>query len=183
MKYLYTLLLPFFFMSCIPLSIAPNIDGGKIYPPKKFKKHLPQNYVYVFEDPKNANEFFNYINAKFQVVYDDDLGNIPIEIENNTFYLTFYEVERSTQTVNLVPIVVDAKLDQEGHGPILEDAHITRSGSWYIALTVTNEGLKDALKPSYPQHNKVKTYVDALRQEYLTTVEYIEVYLKSKTSK
>jgi len=183
MKHLYTVFFAFFFISCIPLSIAPNIDGGKVYPPRKFKKHLPQNYVYVFEDPKDANEFFEYMNAKFQVVYDDDLGNIPIKIENNTYYLTFYEVERNTQTVNLVPIVVDAKLDQEGYSPILEDAHVTRTGNWYIAITVTDEGLKDALNPSYDNYKKIVAYADTMRTEYLTTVEYIEIYLKSKPSK
>tara|TARA_R100001369_G_C3310121_1_gene167184 strand:+ start:163 stop:714 length:552 start_codon:yes stop_codon:yes gene_type:complete len=183
MKYLYIIAFSSLFISCIPLSIAPKIDSGKIYAPKKFKKHLPYNYVYVFEDPKDANEFFNYMNAKFQVVYDDDLGNIPIEIENNTYYLTFYEVERNTQTVNLIPMMVDAKLDQEGYSPMLEDAHVTRTGNWYIALTVTDEKLKDALNPSYKSHRNIVAYADAMRTEYLTTAEYIEIYLKSKSSK
>jgi len=183
MKYLYFVVFFFFFISCIPLSIAPKIDGGKIYSPKKFKKHLPHNYVYVFEDPKDANEFFNYMNAKFQIVYDDDLGNISVEIENNTYYLTFYEVERNTQTVNLIPIVLDAKLEQNGYSPILEDVHVSRSGSWYIALTVTDKNLKDALKPEYDNHKKVVAYTNEMREEYLSTVEYIEIYLKSKTSK
>lgn len=183
MKYLYAIFFSFLFISCIPLSIAPNIDGGKVYAPKKFKKHLPHNYVYVFEDPKDANEFFEYMNAKFQILYDDDLGNIPIQIENKTYYLTFYEVERNTKTVNLVPIVVDAKLDQEGYGPILEDAHVTRTGSWYIALTVTDENLKDALNPDYSSHQRIIGYADTMRTEYLTTAQYIEIYLKSTLSK
>ena len=179
MKYVYTVLFFFLFISCIPLSLAPNIDGGKVYAPKKFKKHLPQNYVYVFEDPKDANEFFEYMNAKFQIFYDDDLGNIPIKIENNTYYLTFYEVERNTQTINLVPIVVDAKLDQEGYSPIMEDVYVTRTGNWYIAITVTDEELKDALNPTYKSHKKIIEYADAMRVEYLTTAQYIEIYLKS----
>tara|TARA_R100000935_G_scaffold27288_1_gene47372 strand:+ start:45341 stop:45895 length:555 start_codon:yes stop_codon:yes gene_type:complete len=180
MKYLSATVVALFFVSCIPLQIAPNFEGGKVFPPKKFKKQLPYNYVYVFEDPKDANEFFNYMNAKFQIFYDDDTGNIPVEIENETYYLTFYEVERTTKTVNLIPMAIDAGLEENGYGPVLGGAHQSRSGKWFIALTVTDEGLKDALKPAYDNHKEVLTYADTMREEYLNTVEYIEVYLKSK---
>ena len=69
-------LLAFFTFSCIPLQIAPNIDGAKIYKGKKFKKQLPKQHVYVFEDPKDANEFYTYINAKFDIDYDIGGGNV-----------------------------------------------------------------------------------------------------------
>ncbi len=184
MKYLSAVLLALLLISCIPLKIAPNFEGGKVFPPKKFKKQLPYNYVYAFEDLKDANEFFNYMNAKFQLVYDDDAtGNIPIEINNETYYLTFYEVERTTKTVNFIPMAIDAGLAEKGYSPVLENAYENRSGKWYITLTVTDENLKDALNPKYENHNKVLLYADAMRKEYLTTFEYIEVYLKSNTIK
>lgn len=182
MKCFSAALLVMLFVSCIPLKIAPNFDGGKLFPPKKFKKQLPNNYVYAFEDPKDANEFFEYMNAKFQIVYDDATGNIPITIDTETYYLTFYEVERSTKTVNLLPMAIDAGLENNGYNPVLENAHVTRSGKWFIALTITDENQLDALKPAYKNHYKVIGYADAMRNEYLTTVHYIEVYLKSKTA-
>jgi len=180
MKYVSAALLAFFFVSCIPLQIAPNFEGGKIFPPKKFKKQLPHNYVYAFEDPKDANEFFEYMNAKFQIVYDDTTGNIPIEIDNKIYYLTFYEVARSTKTVNLIPMAIDAGLEENGYTPVLEEAHETRIGKWFITLTITDEDLQDALKPEYENHKNVLAYADTMREEYLNTVEYIEVYLRSK---
>ncbi|WP_432411976.1 hypothetical protein [Rasiella sp. SM2506] len=183
MKYLSVVLVALFFVSCIPLQIAPNFEGGKIFPPKKLKKQLPNNYVYAFEDPKDANEFFRYMNAKFQILYDDATGNIPIIIDAQTYYLTFYEVERSTKTVNLIPMAIDAGLEEKGLGPVLESAHETRVGKWFIALTITDEALLDALKPEYQNHPKVLAYADHMRTEYLNTVHYIEVYLKSKPSK
>jgi len=180
MKYFSATVLLLFFVSCIPLQVTPNFKGGKVFPPKKFKKQLPYNYVYAFEDPKDANEFYAYINAKFQIVYDDATGNIPVKIDAQTYYLTFYEVERSTKTVNLLPMAIDAGLENKGYEPMLENAHVTRKGSWFVALTVTDDTMKDALKPAYENHTKVLTYVNTMREEYLHTVEYMEVYLKSK---
>lgn len=180
MKFLLTNILVFLVVSCIPLQIAPKIEGGKVFAPKKFKKQLPYNYVYVFEDPKDANEFYDYINAKFQIVYDDDTGNIPVIIDDKSYYITFYEVERATTTLNLLPMAVDAALEEKGHGPFLESTHTSRSGTWYIALTMTDETILDALNPNYKNHVAVLAYTNALRNEYLTTVHYIEVYLKNK---
>ncbi|NVN17085.1 hypothetical protein GUA46_01920 [Muricauda sp. HICW] len=53
--------------SCIPLRIAPNIKDYKLIQGKRFKKGLPKKSVFVFEDPKDANEFYEYINTKFQL--------------------------------------------------------------------------------------------------------------------
>ena len=155
MKYLFVVVLSFFIVSCIPLQIAPKIEGGKVFKPKKFKKQLPQNYVYVFEDPKDANEFFDYVNAKFQVVYDDDMGNIPVVIDEKNYYVTFYEVKRTTKTLNLVPMVIDAALDANGHSGFMESTHTSRSGTWYIALTMTDTEAQDAVNPEYENYAQV----------------------------
>ena len=178
--YLIMMSLVFVAVSCIPVRIAPKIEGGQIYKPKKFHKQLPQQYAYVFEDPKDANEFFQYINAKFQTNYQDDVGNIPVRINNNEHYLTFYEIERRSTTINLVPIMVDGMLEREGYSPVLDEVHESRSGTWYIALTVTDEQLEDNLNPKHSLHEDVIGYVEAMRKEYLTTAEYIEIFLKQQ---
>ena len=158
MRMLYLLLVTnFLFSSCIPLQLAPNFEGGKVFKPKKFKRQLPQQYVYVFEDPKDVNEFYNYINAKFQIYYDDATGNVPVLIAGNTYFLTFYEAERATKTVNLVPMLVDNALENEGYSPVLENVHTSRKGKWYIALTVTDDNMDDGLNPKYVNHAELKT--------------------------
>ncbi|MGB3342726.1 MAG: hypothetical protein WBA61_02325 [Aequorivita sp.] len=108
--------------SCIPLQIVPNIDGGKVYKGKKFKKQLPKQHVYVFEDPKDANEFYTYINTKYYLDYDIEGGNIPIVINEKNYYITFYEVERSIKTVNLIPIADDVARDSKGNDPLFENS-------------------------------------------------------------
>ena len=78
------------------MKIAPDIKGAKIYNGKKFLKQLPKQNVYVFNDPKNANEFYAYINAKYKIDYDDQGGNIPIQINDKLYFLTFYEYIKFT---------------------------------------------------------------------------------------
>lgn len=170
----------FFFsmLSCIPLQIAPKIEGAKVYKGRKFKKQLPKQSVYVFEDPKDANEFYTYINAKYDIDYDVGGGNLPITINNKNYFLTFYEVERNTKTVNLVPIVVDAAMDSKGNDRIFDGNYTSRSGSWYIALTVTDDNFNDNLKETDPANKEIIKHLDYLRNEYLTTANYMEIYLK-----
>ncbi len=67
MKQLATILFFLIFSSCIPLSIAPNIEDYKIKVAKKFKRKLPKDYAFIFEDTKEANEFYNYINLKYEL--------------------------------------------------------------------------------------------------------------------
>ena len=179
-KFIFFLLLGCSTNSCIPLQIAPNIEGGKIYRGKKFQKQLPKQEVYVFEDPKNANEFYTYINAKFDIDYDVDGGNVPIIINDQKYYFTFYEVERKTKTVNLIPIAVDTALDSKDIDPVFENSYISRSGSWYIALTVTDDNFNDNLKIADPAYKEIIKYLDHLRSEYLNTANYMEIHLKSK---
>ncbi len=178
MKY-FTLLVFIAFQSCIPLKIAPNLEEGKVLKAKKFVPELGNRYVYAFNDPKDANEFYKYVNAKFQISYDDFIGNVEMQLDNQAYYLTFYEVNKETKTINLIPIVVDASMEQKGQYPIMTSAEVSRSGKWYIVLTVTDDKMKDALRPNYTHQENVVNYLMELQEEYLSTSKYLEVYLKS----
>jgi hypothetical protein len=65
MKKLSCYLLILLAYSCIPYKIAPKIDGELIVKAKKFKKDLPNFYGFVFEDTKNTDEFYKFINTKY----------------------------------------------------------------------------------------------------------------------
>jgi hypothetical protein len=60
-----------------------------------------------FEDTKNAAEFYNFMNAKYDLNHTNVESNIPITINNEIYYLSFFERERTTKTVNLIPFAVD----------------------------------------------------------------------------
>ena len=166
--------------SCIPLKIAPNIEGEKIVNAKKFKKGLPNFQGYVFEDTKNANEFYKFTNSKYDLKHINVDSNVPITINNKTYYLSFFERERTTKTLNLIPIAIDVDRNTKGKDPLLENLYTSRLGYWYLILTVTDPEIKDCLNTSYPQHKEIVKHLKNLKTEYFSTSNYNEAYLKMK---
>ena len=167
------------FFSCIPVKVAPSIEDHKIVLAKKFKRDLPRLYAFVFEDTKDADEFYHFINAKYSLEFRDVETNVPIEIGNQLFFMSFFEREKTTEFVNLIPILIDGVLNSEGVDPILEEVYSTRTGHWYIAITVDDPAFRDALSPDSPHRNNVIRYLDALRDEYFSTHHYAELSLKN----
>ena len=180
MKKLSCYLLILIAYSCIPYKIAPNIEGEKIIKAKKFKKNLPNFYGFIFEDPKNANEFYNFINAKYNLKHLNVESNVPISINNETYYLSFFERERTTETINLIPFIIDADRNSKGKESLLEDFYATRTGFWYLILTVTDAEIRDCLNPNHPQHAAIVSHLKNLKNEYFSTSNYMEAYLKMK---
>lgn len=169
-----------FFGSCIPIRIAPSIKDYKLTHGKRFKRELPKKNVFVFEDPKEANEFYNYINTKFQL--DDYYVDVqvPFLIDSSTFYFSFYEVEIPTKTINLLPMVLDVALNKSADmDPMLEDAYSTRIGNWYIAMEVFSDSEEDCLSENSVSRDRVLSYLRELKNEYLATNNYNEVVFKN----
>jgi len=172
------LLVLLIFSSCIPLRIAPKIKDDKVIVAKKFKKNLPKDYAFIFKDPKEADEFYNYINVKHELNDQNVESNVPVIIDNEEFYFSFYETEIPTKTLNLVPILIDASLDSKDIDPILEDAYASRIGNWYLVLTVTDSKMQDCLEPNHKSRQKTLKFLRELKMEYLNTQNYLEALLK-----
>ena len=177
MKRLPLYLLILFISSCIPVKIAPNIKTNKIKMAKRFKRNLPKEYGFIMEDPKEADEFYHFINLKFDRNHIDVENNVPFEVDGDLYYLSFYERERETKTWNIIPFLIDSNRESNGKDPFLEDLYVSRSGSWYLILTVNDENNQDALSPKHPNRHKIKTFLNDLQQEYLNTQNYVEAYL------
>ncbi|MGV6832572.1 MAG: hypothetical protein ACWA5P_13550 [bacterium] len=180
MRYFALITIAILYTSCIPLRTAPNIETDKIYLGKKFKKSLAKTHYLIFEDSKNAFDFYHFINAKYQLNHENVGYNVPIHIEGTTYYLTYLEVERENKTLNLLPMMIDAAINDDCEDPMLQELYTSRQGYWYIALEVRDENLKDALKPNYPERKAVATYLRNLRKEYYATSNYNELLLKKK---
>lgn len=181
MKSTYLLLSLVILSSCIPISIKPNIEDYKLTNGAKFKRGLPNQETFIFEDPKDADEFYTYINVKFNRQHQDVQYNVPVDINGTEYYLTFYETERSTKTINLLPIVADAALlaSDLTVGDTFIDSYTSRSGQWYLIITVNNNDLQDALSSSSPDKNKILQFLRKMKQEYLATANYQEIYFKN----
>jgi len=179
MKYVLTTLFALLLFSCIPLKIAPKIEDYKVVKGKRFQKKLPKQQTFIFTDPKKANEFYQFLDAKIGF---DNLNldyYLPININNNKFFLSYYEVERTTKTLNLLPILFDASRLSKGKKTYLDDFHTTenRKGTWYIAITIHNEESTDCLNTSYNKQDQVISYLKRLKEEYLSTSNYAETQM------
>ncbi len=181
MRSLIFALLSLLAVSCIPIRIAPIIKEDKIMKANKFKRKLPKRYSFIFEDPKEANEFYNYINTKFQLDFQDVDWDVPFELDNIVYYMSFYETEIPNKTLNLIPFLIDAKLDNSGIDPIFEDSYVSRHENWFVVITVNNDDSTDCLHPNYENRQKIIAYFKNLRKEYLNTHNYEEVLLKQES--
>jgi len=174
MKYLPILIAFFLISSCIPIRIAPKINDYKVKVAKKFKRNLPRDHAFIFNDPKEAEEFYNYINIRYQLDYQDVDQNVQFTIENEKFFFSFYETEIPTKTINLLPMFIDAGLDSKGIDPMFEDSYMSRKGNWYLVLTVFDTDLNDCLKPNYKYQKEIIIYLKNLKSEYLSTNNYFD---------
>lgn len=179
-RYLYAIIILLATSSCIPLQIAPRIKEDKIKVGKRFKKDLPKSYTYIFEDPKDADEFYNYINIKYDLNHQLVDDKVPISIDGNTYYFSFYEVDKGTSGINLLGMFVDKALENNDMIPLFDrDGYIVRGDeTWYIALTVIDQEMEDALHPDYSNRQDLLNFLKSMRTEYLTTTNYYDAYFK-----
>ncbi len=174
MKQLPILLIFFLITSCIPIRIAPKIKDYKVKVAKKFKRNLPRDHAFIFKDPKEADEFYNYLNIRYQLNHQNVDENILFTIDDNKFFLSFYETEIPTKTINLLPMLIDAALDSKEMGTYFEDIYMSRKGNWYLVLTVFDVNMKDCLKPNHKYQKEVIIYLKNLKREYLSTNNYFD---------
>ncbi|TVZ52123.1 hypothetical protein [Dokdonia sp. Hel_I_53] len=176
-----TLLLVLFLIvtSCIPTAIAPDLENGKIIRAKKFKRKLPNRYAYIFTDSKKADEFYHYINTKYNLNYQYVQSNVPVIINEKQFYISFYETDKKTQTINLIPILIDAKRESNGNEAVLRDIYSSEWNRWYVILLITAENFQDGLNPSYSHYKEVKEFAESLKDEYYRTSNYNQTILQA----
>ena len=178
-KSLLLVFLIFLFQSCIPLRIAPNIQDFKISKGKKFKRSLSKRQMFIFEDPKEAEQFYNFVNIKFQLedtnVYDD----VPFEINDQPYFFAWYEVDIPNKSLNLLSVAADVALVAADLDTAFENSYTDRKGNWYLAIEVYNDLEKDCLADSSLSRESVLKYLRALKKEYLATHNYNETLFKN----
>lgn len=183
MKNLIFTLLLITTMSCIPYKVAPKFknEDYKIVQAKKFKRKLSNKTSFIFKDPKDADEFYNYINTKFQLNGINVDNNVEFKIDDKSYYLSFTETEIEDKAVILPLVAIDAKREQNGNDALFADSHISRVGHWYLILTVYDENVNNCLLDKHPMKSEVVKYLKQLKQEYLTTHNYEELLFTKKS--
>ncbi len=181
-NFLCVIILISFLSSCIPIRIAPGISDYNITKGKKFKRSLPKRQMFIFEDPKNANDFYNYINTKYYLKHDNVYDDIPFLIHNEQYFFSFYEVQIPDKAINFIPfissILFNAAIGNFEDAQI-KDPSVDRKDNWYLAIEVYSDLEKDCLSIDSLSREVVLKYLRALKKEYLSTDNYNEVVFKN----
>ena len=166
MKQLAAIFLVFIFCSCIPTRIAPKIDDYDIKVAEKFKRKLPKNYAFIFEDPKEEGAFYNFINYKYDLISGNVGKFIPFSIEDEDYYLSYDEVVIEEKYLNFTPVIFEALIgansDDEG-----AQVETDRYGHWYFVITILDTEMADCLNPKYKNRIAVINYLRHLKLDYL----------------
>lgn len=166
--------------SCIPTRIAPRIADYKITQGKKFKKSLPNRQMFIFKDPKMANEFYNYVNTLFNLNHIDVYDNVPFMVGQTQYFFSFYEIDIPNKSINLVPLAIDAVLQSMDVDPVMDGSYQTRKGNWYIAIEVYSDTEHDCLDEKSPNRSVVSDYLQLLKNDYLAHQNYNEILFKNQ---
>lgn len=151
--------------SCIPIKFAPNIEDYKIVRGSKFKKGLPSRNIFVFEDNKDANEFYNYVNAKFNLEDIKVMDDVPFEIEGNQYFFSFYEVDKTTKSLDMLPFLTSVITNADD----TETPTMDREDSYYIAIEVYSDFENDCLAMEALSRTLVLKYLRELKEQYQNT--------------
>ncbi len=152
---------------------------------KKFKRSLPKRNMFIFQDPKEADAFYSYINTKYSLNNQDVYDNVPFTIDEKQFFFSFYETDIPDKHLNLFPLIADvflnAALGNEDIEPIISNGteEIIRKGNWYIAIEVYNDEEADCLTTNSLSRTAVLKYLSTLKKEYLSTQNYNEIVFKN----
>jgi len=103
---------------------------------------------------------------KFDLGHIDVEFNVPFTIDTKTYYLSFQERERVTRTINLLSVLVDAKIESNGYDPLLEALHTSRNGNCFLILIVLDSEMNDGLSPDYINRDAIIHYLRNLQEEY-----------------
>ena len=168
--------------SCIPYSFAPDIEGTKLLKAKKFKSDLPGLNALVFKDTGEEYEFYRFLQKRLDLEQEGPLENIPVTLNEKTYYLSYYEREKATRTFNLLPVFIDALLEDNEIDPVMEENYTSRFGTWYIILTVTDDDGTDCLSEAYGERLLVVNFLRVLYHEYMNPLKELQVMQKPEHS-
>jgi hypothetical protein len=173
-KLVFTLTITLLFTACVPLKIAPQIPDYKIAKGKRFHKQLPKQELFIFNDPKDEDEFFKFLSAKYGAETLETEYYIPFELNGTKYFLSYYQVARNSKTLNFAPILIDAARNaKKKRRTNLKEFYTTnRDDIWYICISITSEQSADCLNVLYNRQPELVQYLKNLKTEYITTHNY-----------
>jgi hypothetical protein len=166
MKPIYILAILITLTSCFPTKIAPKFKrkGYKVINAKKFNDQLLNENAFIFSNPKPNINFYTYINNTYKLnhtikhgyksEYLDKGVRIPISIENESYYLSYYVAERTSE-LHLIPF----------DGPFIDTYN-------YIVIYIHDDKNINCLTKNYDKKEMLINYLINLKNSYLNNPYY-----------
>ncbi|MCV6628541.1 MAG: hypothetical protein OIF50_01640 [Flavobacteriaceae bacterium] len=153
---------------CIPLKTAPTIAEYRIMQGKKLNKQLSKHKLYyVFENHLEDFAFYDYLDTYHMPEDYHRYFNVPIQLGNDKFYITFMEVEAKSKTLDLFSPLANAMLNQAMGDEYFEtESKIHEKYKTYIAIHVHDVNVSDCLRPNSLFRVKVLKYLSHIRKQY-----------------
>lgn len=161
-KLLLILFFPFITQSCIPIKSAPRIENYRILEGREFKKGLPPRQTFVFEDKQDVNAFYDFIDHKFQLGNEQVMDDVPFRVNGHQYFFSFYEVDKSSKTINLFPFLLSVATKSEDR----EDPEMVKNDYYYIAIETYSDLENDCLAVDALSREPVLKYLRKLKEEY-----------------
>ncbi|WP_420571223.1 hypothetical protein [Kordia sp.] len=167
-KYISSLLLVFFFTSCISIKKAPEITevGYSIIEGKKLKKALGKSNHFIFLNHLSESDLTSFIIYKLDAADDSYLQNLPVTIHDTRFLMTFYTVKSKDKTLDLFSPIVNRALNNKLNTDFDEDIQIDEFEYYYVAVYVESDIEADSLKEKSIHRAIVERYLVDLMDEY-----------------
>ena len=182
-KFVLFIFLTAIITSCIPTKIAPRFknEDYKVMQAKKFERKLPRETSFIFKDPKDADEFYQFINIKLNLQHKDVGYNSPFQLDGATYYLSYKEVGKEDRTLNIGLAAVDLVLSEKAGFRVVDENYDSRKGHWYILITVYDEKVSNCLLNKHSKRQDILQYLKSLKKEYLDTHNYEELLFTKKS--
>ena len=121
--------------------------------------------MFVFKDEKKANEFYNYIDTKYQLNNINVIDDVPFQIDGEQYFFSFCEVDIPNKGLNLFAIVADVFLNGALNNQNISNGttSVSRNSNWYIAIEVYSDSENDCLQINSLSREPVLKYLRALK--------------------
>ncbi|WP_298417913.1 hypothetical protein [uncultured Kordia sp.] len=157
-----------FATNCISLKKAPevNASGYIIAKGKKLKKSLSNANHFVFYNHLYDSDLTAFIEYKLKAEENSFLQNLPVNIKETNFLMTFYTVASSDKSINLLKPFVNKAINEKLNTDFSEDVETKETEYYYVAVYVESDLESDSLKEESIHRKIVENYLIGLMNEY-----------------
>lgn len=154
--------------NCISIKKAPEINasGYKIVKGKKLKRSLRKSNHFIFYNHLYDSDLTAFIEYKLKAEENSFLQNLPVNIKDINFLMTFYTVASKDVSIDLLSPVINRVFNTKLNTDYDENIKTETTEHYYVAVYVESDLEADSLKEGSIHRAIVENYLIKLMNEY-----------------